>query len=253
VKPYELRSRLFDPKVVPVWGLVLGSGFGGWLDNLREVRTVPFGNVEGISRPTVFGHTGYFAGGYLDNIPVAVCSGRLHLYEGLSARQVTAPVSTLVAMGISSVLLTTAVGAVSDSVSTGEPIVVVDQINLTGTDPHEGTATFPDASILYDPSHIDLLARKGLKKGILAGVRGPSYETPAEVRALKTLGADVVCMSTVLEALVLAGSGVKCAALAIAANRAGVAGTVHEEVVQRVGSKADETWETIRELILSSC
>jgi purine-nucleoside phosphorylase len=252
MKPVQLRNRLFDPKVVPSWGLVLGSGFGSWLDHLSDVRTVPFGELEGISSPTVYGHTGFFAGGFLGDVPVAVCSGRLHLYEGLNARQVTAPVGALVEMGVSSVLLTTAVGAVSRSFSAGESVIIVDQINLTGADPHEGTTRFPDASALYDPSYIGMLAGSGLKKGILTGVRGPSYETPAEVRALKALGTDIVCMSTVLEALFLAGSGVRCAAVAVVANRAGAGGVVHEDVVRKVESEAGGTWEAVRGLILSS-
>ena len=76
MKPVQLRDKLFDPKIVPSWGLVLGSGFGNWLDNLRDVRTVPFGELEGISSPTVSGHTGFFAGGFLEHVPLAVCSGR---------------------------------------------------------------------------------------------------------------------------------------------------------------------------------
>jgi purine-nucleoside phosphorylase len=251
MKPAQLRDRLFDPGVVPVWGLVLGSGFGGWLNNLLEVRTVPFREVEDIGSPTVPGHAGFFAGGYLENVPVAVCSGRLHLYEGFKARQVTAPLGLLVEMGVASVLLTTAVGAVSSTVSTGESIAVADQINLTGADPHQGTGRFQDASALYDPSYLGLLAREGLKKGILAGVKGPSYETPAEVRALEVIGADIVCMSTVLEALVLAGSGVRCAAVAFVANRAGTGGTGHGKVLEKAGSGTDKAWEAVRGLILT--
>jgi purine-nucleoside phosphorylase len=250
MRPSQLRGTLFDPGITPVWGLVLGSGFGGWLEKLRDVRTVPYKEVKGIDSPTVLGHKGFFAGGHLESVPVAVCSGRLHLYEGFSARQVTSPVGVLVEMGVSSVLLTTAVGAVSGSASAGESMAVVDQINLTGTDPHEGTGRFPDASVLYDPSHLDLLTRNGLNKGILAGVRGPSYETPAEVRALEALGADIVCMSTVLEALALAGTGVRCAAVAHVANRAGIGGTVHDKVVKKVESEAYRAWKAVRELIL---
>ena len=255
MKLHELKARLFAPDtahVSPVWGFVLGSGFGGWLNNLREARKVPFAQVESIRRPTVSGHMGYFVGGYIEDVPVAVCSGRLHLYEGLNARQVTAPVRALVEMGVSSVLLTAAVGVVSNAMEVGDLVVVTDQINLTGEDPHEGMGKFPDVSALYDLSYVDFLVENGFKKGTLAGVRGPSYETPAEVRALKILGADIVCMSTVLEVLALAGSGVRCVAATIAANRAGTPGTVHEDVVKTVESKTEEKWEIIRKLILFS-
>jgi purine-nucleoside phosphorylase len=251
LKPDQLRDKLFGPEIVPAWGLVLGSGFDGWQDHLSGIQSVPFEDVEGVQGPTVFGHGGCFTGGFLEKVPVAVCSGRLHLYEGLTAWQVTAPVRVLAEMGVSSMLLTTAVGAVSSLVSPGDVVTVVDQINLTGEDPNEGTGQFPDASALYDQSYVKFLQRSGLGKGVLAGVRGPSYESPAEVRALESIGADMVCMSTVLEALTLAGCAVRCAAVAVVANRAGCKGTTHKEVVKKVRRVASGTWKAAGKLIVS--
>jgi purine-nucleoside phosphorylase len=249
LRPDQLREKLFGPEIVPKWGLVLGSGFNIWQGNLSETMSVPFDEVDGVENSTVYGHIGCFSGGFLDKIPVVVSSGRLHLYEGYTAEQVTAPTRVLVEMGVSSVLLTTAVGAVSNRVSPGEAVAVIDQINLTAEDPHAGSGRFTEASTLYDRVYIDVLLSRGLGKGVLAGVRGPTYESPAEVRALRILGADMVCMSTVLEVLTLAAYGIRCAALAVVANRAGTAGTDHEDIVKEVQKAASKVWKTVGGLI----
>lgn len=241
----ELGARLFTGGFQPEWGLVLGTGFDVWLEHLSPCNKVLFGEIEGLPETTVPGHKGFFAAGTVAGVSVAVAVGRFHLYEGLAAPQIVKPVQLLQSMGVKSILLTAAVGSVRSGVEPGEALVIRDQINLTGEDPHTGTGRFPDPANLYDPALVHRLAEAGLKKGVLAGVRGPSYETPAEVAAIKTLGADVVCMSTVLEALALAGTGVKCAGLVVVANRAGSPGTAHEEVLRCARLAAERLWPAV--------
>ena len=240
----ELKRALFPPGVEPRWGIVLGSGFDAWLGGLFPGEKVPFSAVEGLGTPTVEGHEGYLTAGRVGAVPVAVSVGRLHLYEGWAVSEVVAPARTLASLGASSVLLTTAVGSLVDGLTPGQGVVITDQINLTGRDPHTGTGRFQDASSLYDPDYI-----RALKKG---GLAGPSFETPAEVRALASLGADVVCMSTVLEVLALAAMKVRCAAVAVVANAAGVSGTSHAGVLGTVRKGAVPLWPSVADL-MSRC
>jgi purine-nucleoside phosphorylase len=247
----ELRIKLFGSGPGPAWGLVLGSGFDVWLEHLSPGEGVSFGDVEDLPAATVPGHDGYFAAGAVGGKPVAIAVGRLHLYEGLTAPQIVGPIHVLKSMGVSGVVLTTAVGSVNQKLESGDGVVITDQINFTGEDPHTKTGQFQNMSDLYDPFCIGFLSEKGLKQGVLAGVRGPSYETPAEVRALKTLGADIVCMSTVLEALSLAGTGTKCVGVAVVANQAGSPGITHDDVLSAVRRSAKGLWQPVSALIAS--
>ena len=248
----ELRKKLFRAGPGPEWGLVLGSGFDVWLDHLSPGERVYFHSVDGLPPALVPGHGGFFTTGRVSGKQVAVVAGRLHLYEGWTADQVVEPVRWLHHMGVSSVLLTTAVGAVNPELTSGDRVVITDQLNLTAEDPHSGKGVFPDMSLLYDRSYLEFLSARGLKRGVLAGVRGPSYETPAEVKALEVMGADMVCMSTVLEALALRGAGIKCVGVAVVANRAGSAGTTHESVLETVRSSAEGLWPVVSALMAAS-
>lgn len=247
----ELREKLFGSGPGPEWGLVLGSGFDVWLDHLSPGEGVSFGAIDGLSPASVPGHGGYFTAGSVGGKLVVIAVGRLHLYEGLTAAQTVEPARVLGSMGASGVLLTTAVGSVNQGLASGDGVVISDQINLTGEDPHTGTARFPDASSLYYPGYVRILREKGLIQGVLAGVRGPSYETPAEVKVLATMGADIVCMSTVLEALALAGTGLRCAGVAVVANRAGTPGITHDDVMGVVRRSAESLWQAVSTLIAS--
>lgn len=253
MRPRELRKRLFGSGPGPEWGIVLGSGFDPWLDRLSPGEAIPFESVTGLVPANVPGHGGFFAAGSVGETPVVIAAGRLHLYEGLDVNQVVGPVKAFLSQGISSLLLTTAVGSLGKQLEPGDGVVVTDQINLTGEDPHKGSGGFPDVSRLYDTGYINFLEKRGLKRGVLAGVRGPSYETPAEARALMAMGADAVCMSTVLEALTLAGTGIRCAALAVVANRAGEPGTSHEDVLAKVRKWAGRHWPVVEGLIDAGC
>jgi len=247
----ELKRKLFPSGQDPEWAIVLGSGFDVWIDHIATGEKVPFHHVDGLSGVSVRGHGGYFTAGRVSGKPVVVAGGRLHLYEGRTAAQVVGPVRTLIGMGITGAVLSTAVGAVNAGLTPGDRVVITDQLNLTLEDPHSGSGGFPDMSRIYDKGCIDFLRDRGFKPGILAGIRGPSYETPAEVRALGVLGADVVCMSTVLEAMVLKSSGIRCAGVAVVANRAGSPGVTHEEVLKTVRMSADQCWPAIAALMVS--
>jgi purine-nucleoside phosphorylase len=247
----ELQTKLFGSGPRPEWGFVLGSGFDVWLEHLSTGERVSFGDVDGLSATSVSGHEGYFTAASIGGKPVVIAVGRLHLYEGLTAAQAIEPVRILRSMGASGVLLTTAVGSVNQNLVSGEGVVITDQINLTGADPNEGTARFPDVSGLYDPACVRFLSDQGLRRGVLAGVRGPSCETPAEVRALEALGADIVCMSTVLEALALAGTGTRCVGVAVVGNRAGCPGITHDDVLRVVRRSAQNVWQAVSALIAS--
>jgi purine-nucleoside phosphorylase len=251
----DLSAKLFGTNTEcdsgPEWGIVLGSGFDVWLEHLSPGERVPFGDIDGLPPATVPGHGGYFTAGSVGGKPVAIAVGRLHLYEGLTAAQIVEPVRVIGSTGAPRVLLTAAVGSVNQSFASGDGVVVTDQINFTGEDPHTGTTRYPDVSDLYDTACVKYLSARGLKQGVLAGVRGPSYETPAEVRALKTLGADVVCMSTVLEALALAGTGRKCVGVGVVANQAGSPGITHNDVLRVVQRSAKSLWPVVYSLIAS--
>lgn len=247
----DLNKALFgrqDEK--PDWAWVLGSGFAGWAAKLADPVSVPFGEVEGMALPTVQGHEGRFVGGTLGRVKVVAAVGRLHLYEGRTASEVVQPVRLMARMGAGSLLLTTAVGALAPGLTEGALVSISDQINLSGHDPATATGVFPQASSLYDPGFVHRLHDLGLAPAVLAGLRGPSYETPAEVRALRALGADVVCMSTVLEALAAATLGMRTAGVAAVANRAGAHGLNHAAVLETVSGAAGRGWPVVEALIL---
>lgn len=230
----RLREILYPDDTRPRWGIVLGSGFARWAQKAPISGSVPYEHVKNLRSATVAGHSGEFRGASVSGVPVVFAVGRLHLYEGHSVEEMTMPIRIMTAMGVESLLFTTAVGGIDPALKPGDAVAVSDQINLTGEDPHTATGRFPDTSALFDPDYLSFLAGKGLKRRVLVGVRGPSYETPAEVRALRALGADVVCMSTVLEVLAAAGAGVRVACVAVVANSAGEHGTTHTSVVETV-------------------
>lgn len=242
---HELRLELFPQGETPVWGMVLGTGYGSWLDHLETGPRVPFAKVDGVAASTTVGHPGYFTSANVTGVPVIITAGRLHLYEGLNVGDVVAPVRALAGTGITSCIVTCAVGGVSDRAVVGQLIAIEDQLNLTGLDPATGKGVFPDGSALYDSQHLDQLQNAGFDIGVLAGVRGPSFETPAEARALKALGADVVCMSTVLEVMELVRLGVRVAGVAAVANRAGAPDTDHNRVLAEVSAAVDSSWEPL--------
>jgi purine-nucleoside phosphorylase len=230
----------------PVVGVVLGSGMGPVAERVAGAVAIPYDEIVEFPAAGVAGHAGRLVLGELGGASVAVLQGRVHLYEGWSPEDVTFGVRLLAALGSRAVLLGNAAGAVSPALAPGDLVRITDQLNLTGQNPLTGPnddrlgPRFPDMSAAYDPGLGALLeaaaAREGigLKAGVYAGVAGPSYETPAEIRMLRTLGADLVGMSTVLEAIALRHAGVRVAGLSLVTNlAAGTGGPPlrHEDVL----------------------
>jgi len=216
----------------PVVGIVLGSGMGAFADGLGEAVAIPYQEIPEFPAVTVPGHAGRLVVGLLGSVPVAVLQGRVHLYEGVDAADVTFGVRLLGWYGVRSLLVTNAAGAVNQAFAPGDLVRITDHLNLTGADPLRGAnddrlgPRFPDMSEAYDARLGKLLetcaARRGVKlgAGVYAGLAGPSYETPAEIRMLRALGADLVGMSTVLEVIAARHAGIRVAAVSLVTNLA---------------------------------
>ncbi len=234
--------------------MVLGSGLGALAEHVEEPVSIPFEEIPEFPVATVAGHAGRLVVGRMGGVPVAILQGRSHLYEGASAEDVAFGVRLLAWFGVRSLLLTNAAGGVDPSLVPGALVRITDHLNLTGANPLTGPnderlgVRFPDMSAPYDARLGRLLdacaARLGIpmSTGIYAGLAGPSYETPAEVRMLRTLGADLVGMSTVLEAIAARHAGLAVAAVSVVTNAgAGHVSTPlsHDEVL-RIGAGARE-------------
>jgi purine-nucleoside phosphorylase len=219
--------------------MVLGSGLGPLADAVAVEREVPFAEA-GLPASTVPGHSGKFIIGKLGGAPVMLMKGRVHLYEGHAARDVTAGVRWMARQGVGRLVLTNAAGTLNPDFNPGTWMMLSDHLNLTGCSPLEG-ADFVDLSAAYDPGwrgefHAAASAcGMPLHEGVYAGLRGPQYETPAEVRMLRTLGADAVGMSTVLETIQARTLGLPVVAFSCLTNwAAGISATQldHHEVLE---------------------
>ncbi|HWY31138.1 MAG TPA: purine-nucleoside phosphorylase [Candidatus Acidoferrum sp.] len=224
------RLKQFSP-LRPALAIVLGSGFHHVLTELRVVKKFSYSKIPGFPRTTVSGHAGECFFGYLGQTGVLVLSGRAHFYEGHSMESVTFAVRALAAFGINDLLLTNAAGGINRSLRAGDFMVLTDHINFMGTNPLRGPAIpalprFVDLTDTYDPKLRALLLRAAkmsrlkLRPGIYLAVSGPSYETPAEIRAFTRLGVDAVGMSTVPEAIVARQCGLRVAAISCITNLA---------------------------------
>jgi len=247
VAALEARTAL-RPEV----GVVLGSGLGGFADAVSEPLEIPYGEIPGWPAATAIGHAGTLVLGRFGAVPVAVMKGRAHLYEGHPAAQVVFGVRVLGRLGIRSLVLTNACGAIDPSVEPGRLVAISDHLNLQGTSPLVGPndetlgPRFPDMTDAYDPAYRalahDAAARIGLAlgEGVYAAWLGPAFETPAEIRMMRALGADLVGMSTVPEVLAARHMGIRCLALSCVTNAA--AGVrpepIEHERVLEVGARA---------------
>ena len=188
--------------------IVLGSGLSEVARSLSTEDPIPFSELDGLHAASVEGHEGALYYGDVQLVPTLVFAGRVHLYEGFDARQVVTPIELAAASGCETVVLTNAAGAINPSITVGAPCLISDHLNLTGENPQRGPhdargPRFLDLSGVYDKD-LREAARTvdpSLQEGVYAGLAGPTYETPAEIRMLSTLGADLVGMSTVLEAI----------------------------------------------------
>jgi purine-nucleoside phosphorylase len=214
----------------PTVGVVLGSGLGAFGDSLGDLTKLPYADIPNMPRSNVVGHAGNLCLGRVGDARVACLQGRVHLYEGHSLDTVTFGVRLLARLGARAVLLTNAAGGIATSFAPGDLMLVVDHLNLMGRNPLVGPnddslgPRFPDMTRAYDAEICDAAraaARElgtDLKEGVYAGLLGPSYETPSEIRMLQKFGADAVGMSTVPEVIVLRHSGVRVGAVSCITN-----------------------------------
>lgn len=239
----------------PRAAVVLGSGLGSVADEVEDARILSAAEIPGWPLSTAPGHAGRVVMGMLEGCPVILLQGRVHCYEGYSMREVTFPVRVLGMMGVRQYVATNASGGVNPELAPGDIAAVRDHINLMGANPLVGPSEprwnvrFPDMTHAYSPRLLELLdmaaagAGLTLKRGVYAAFMGPSYETPAEVRMARTLGADLVGMSTVPEVVVANAMGMETAVLSCVANRASGMGDEHltEEEVLRVMAESSRS------------
>lgn len=230
----------------PGIALVLGSGLGGLAEQIADGVRISYKDIPGFHVPTVEGHRGELVIGTLGGKTVLAQSGRFHMYEGYSAQDNVLPVRVFGALGIRTLIVTNAAGGVRRTFRAGTVMLISDHLNLTGRNPLigpvvEGDERFPDLSEAYDGTYRETAraaARKlgiPLEEGVYAGLLGPSYETPAEVRMLERLGADAVGMSTVAEVIAARARGMRCLGFSLITNPgAGISPTPlnHKEVME---------------------
>jgi purine-nucleoside phosphorylase len=267
VRAMVVSGRSADPRVAeaarvvesllpaaPSIGLVLGSGLGGFAESLAEKVEIPFSAVPHLSPPTVAGHAGRLCFGGIGPFSVICLSGRVHLYEGHDVAEVAFGCRLLAALGCRAVLLTNAAGGIREGLTPGSLMLVSDHLNLTGRNPLTGSAhAFVDLTHAYDAGIRDAARRAAneasvvLHEGVYAGLLGPTYETPAEIRMLRTLGADAVGMSTVVETIALRHLGVRVGAVSCITNlAAGLSGAPLSHLdVEETARKSRDAFETL--------
>lgn len=257
---YLLSQTPIRPKI----GLVLGSGLGAFADQLSGAARIPYTQIPGFPRSTAIGHAGQMVIGKAGDIPVAVMQGRVHLYEGYSVQEVTYPMRVFGRMGIGAVVITNAAGGINVKYQQGALVVISDHINLQGYNPLVGPnddrfgERFPDMTRAYSRGYAEAAQKEaaklgiGLEQGVYVGLLGPSYETPAEIRYLRTIGADLVGMSTVAEVIAARHMGIKVLAISCVTNMA--AGILdqplsHQEVMD-TGEKVRTQFEKLLKAVL---
>jgi len=242
-----IRSRTSErPRI----GIILGSGLGGLAESIQEPTEIPFQELPGWPVSTVTGHKGRLVLGKLEGVDVMVMQGRVHYYEGYSMAQVTLPVRVMQRLGVEMLIVTNAAGAIHPDYEPGDLMLIIDHLNIigmAGPNPLRGPnldelgPRFPDMSLAYDPA-LSQIARQAaaenkisLHEGVYAGLSGPSFETPADLRFLRLAGADVVGMSTVAEVTVARHGGTRVLGFSGISNKANLDGsttTTHEEVLE---------------------
>jgi len=248
----------------PRIGLVLGSGLGAFADSLTDATRVPYAEIPAFPRSTAIGHAGQMVLGNAGAVPVAAMQGRVHLYEGYTAQEVTFPIRVFGRMGIRAVIVTNAAGGINRSYSQGALVLIRDHINLQGANPLVGVnddrfgVRFPDMTHAYAREYRELACEEAgklgiaLHEGVYAGLLGPSYETPAEIEYLRRTGADLVGMSTVAEVIAARHMRIKVLAISCVTNMA--AGILdqplsHAEVME-TGERVKSTFESLLRALL---
>jgi purine-nucleoside phosphorylase len=250
--------------VIPAVGIVLGSGLGGFADEIEDATAIPFEDLPGWPVATAPGHAGRLILGTVERTPIVALQGRFHLYEGNAPGLVVQPVLLFRQLGARLAILTNAAGGVNPSYGPGTLMIIEDHLNLTGVSPLVGQNAddvgerFPDLTDVWAPVHRHALRRAGeqegieLEEGVYAGLIGPNYETPAEVRMLRTMGADAVGMSTVLEAIAARWIGLEVCGISLVTNPgAGYTGKplTHHEVLDAGAAAGPRLAQVLRRFI----
>ena len=244
---YIQSIKATKPKV----GVVLGSGLGVFVDQIEDKTIIPYNDIPFFKKTTVEGHEGRLILGKVKGVEVAVLQGRLHAYEGLPMEEVVFPVRLLSILGISTLILTNAAGGVNLNYQPGDLVLIQDHINLMGKNPLVGPNNnqmgprFPDMSHAYNPELNNIMRTVSkslgynLQEGVYAGVLGPTYETPAEIRMIRILGADMVGMSTIPETIAANHLGLKVCGISCITNMGAgiIKQTLKHEDIKEVAMK----------------
>jgi purine-nucleoside phosphorylase len=248
----------------PRIAVVLGSGLGAFADTLTNTTRIPYAQIPSFPRATAIGHSGQLVIGQLKGLPLVAMQGRVHLYEGYSPQEVAFPMRVLGRLGLQSVVLTNAAGGINLAYEQGALVLIKDHINLQGKNPLVGPnddhfgPRFPDMTQAYSKLYRGIAREEAaklglpLQEGVYAGVLGPSFETPAEIRYLRTIGADLVGMSTISEVIAARHMGIEVLAISCVTNMA--AGILdqplsHEEVLE-TGERVKEQFEALLRAVL---
>jgi purine-nucleoside phosphorylase len=230
----EAAARFIQKKTKlrPKIALVLGSGLGAFADEFSSATRIPYAKIPRFPRSTAVGHAGQLVLGKVEGVEVAGMQGRVHLYEGYAAQDVAFPIRVFSHLGVKAVILTNAAGGIKKEFTQGRLVVISDHINLQGANPLSGPNAdkfgprFPDMTNAYDKKFRELTLAAGrrlnidLGEGVYAALAGPSYETPAEIRYLRSIGADLVGMSTVPEVIAARHSGIRALGISCVTNAA---------------------------------
>jgi purine-nucleoside phosphorylase len=257
----QIRARI---GATPSVAVILGSGLGGFAEELNNSVAMPYKEIQGFSQATVEGHAGRLVIGQAGQVPVAAMQGRFHFYEGYSLDDVTFPVRVLKLLGVQTLILTNAAGSLNTEFTPGSLMVISDHINLMGANPLIGPndarfgPRFPDMTATYDPDLQNLVIAEAvtmeldMRRGVYAALSGPSYETPAEIHMVRTLGADAVGMSTVPEAIVARHMEMRLIGISCITNlAAGVSNRPvdHDQVIATGERVRDQFTELLRRVI----
>lgn len=261
---YECVRKKTD--FVPKAAIVLGSGLGDYAESIRVEYELPYSEIDGFPVSTVPGHAGKFIFGYIDEIPVVCMKGRIHYYEGYSISDVVLPARLMKLMGAQVLFLTNAAGGVNTSFHAGDLMLIKDHISVFAPNPLIGAnidelgVRFPDMSTVYDGELQHIIRRTAkdngifLQEGVYAQLTGPSFESPAEIRMLRTLGCDAVGMSTVVEAIAANHMGMKICGISCISNlAAGMTANplTHEEVQEAADMAAPNFKKLVTESVKS--
>ncbi len=257
---YIKKEVDFEPEI----GIVLGTGLGGLVNVIESVGTIKYADIPHFPISTVEGHAGQLMFGYINGKKVVAMQGRFHFYEGYKMKDLAIPIRTMHLLGVKTLLLSNAAGGMNPDFKVGDVMLITDHINFMGDNPLMGKnddefgPRFPDMSAVYDKTLIQkaevIANEQGLKvqKGVYLAVTGPTFETPAEYKFMRILGADAVGMSTVPEAIVARHAGMKCFAISIITDL-GIEGIVeevsHEEVLEVANATESKMTGIMSELI----